>query len=174
MIFVYAQDQAGGIGYKGDLPWHLPDEMAHFKATTLHQTVVMGRTTFASMGDRPLKQRRNIVLSNHLDKADVQGVEVVPNLETLLAMEGVENFYVIGGQSLYESLYPYAHELIRTVIHQTFVTDRSLAAPDPKVWRLVASKDEVDRKTGIAFTIEKWQRYSDESAQKRINGTKKH
>lgn len=162
MIFVYAQDQAGGIGYKGDLPWHLASEMAHFKATTLHQTVVMGRTTFASMGYRPLKQRRNIVVSTQIDPNSYQGIEVVKNIDELLAMEGSHDFYVIGGQSLYESLYPYAHELIRTVIHETYVTDRSLKAPDPSVWQLMSSKDEVDKKTGTAFTIEKWQRRTEE------------
>ena len=49
------------IGVDGQLPWHLPNDLAHFKATTLHHPIIMGRLTYESIG-RPLPKRHNLSL----------------------------------------------------------------------------------------------------------------
>ena len=60
---IYARSRNNVIGKNGDLPWHLPEDLAHFKRTTLGQAVVMGRITWESIPDkfRPLPGRRNVV-----------------------------------------------------------------------------------------------------------------
>ena len=54
LTLVYAQDQAGGIGYQNQLPWHLPNDLKFFKQVTLGHAILMGRRTFESMGCRLL------------------------------------------------------------------------------------------------------------------------
>ena len=66
VVLVAAVADNGVIGVDGALPWHLPEDFAHFKATTLDQVVVMGRKTYESMG-RPLPRRTNIVVTRQRD-----------------------------------------------------------------------------------------------------------
>jgi dihydrofolate reductase len=66
---IYARSRNNVIGKNGDLPWHLPEDLAHFKRTTLGQAVVMGRVTWESIPEkfRPLPGRRNVVVSRQTD-----------------------------------------------------------------------------------------------------------
>ncbi len=101
------------IGRNGKLPWHLPEDLAFFRKTTLGHTVVMGRKTYESIG-RPLPKRRNIVLTRDRDWA-AEGVEVIhdpADLGTLPDLEGP--VFVIGGSEIYEALLPRTDELLAT------------------------------------------------------------
>jgi len=60
---IWAQDENGGIGKQGRLPWHLPEDLKNFKKLTLHHPVIMGRITWEGLPLKPLPQRRNIVIS---------------------------------------------------------------------------------------------------------------
>jgi dihydrofolate reductase len=60
---IWAQDLRGGIGYKGELPWHLKSDLQHFKALTLGKSVIMGRRTWDSLLVKPLPRRHNIILT---------------------------------------------------------------------------------------------------------------
>ena len=64
---IYARSRNGVIGREGQLPWHLPADLAHFKQTTLGQAVVMGRKTWESLPKRPLPGRPNIIATRNLD-----------------------------------------------------------------------------------------------------------
>ena len=107
---VWAQSTSGVIGRGGDLPWHLPEDLVHFKQVTLGHTVVMGRRTWDSLPARmrPLPGRRNIVLSRQPDfKAD--GAEVTASLEAALAASATEpETWVIGGAEIYVLALPHA------------------------------------------------------------------
>ena len=86
----------GVIGRDGGLPWHLPEDLAHFKRVTSGKTVVMGRRTFESIG-RPLPRRRNIVLSRG-PGFTAPGCEVARSLDAALALvDPAEETLVIGG-----------------------------------------------------------------------------
>ena len=78
---IWAQAANGVIGRGGALPWHLPEDLAHFRDTTRGSTVVMGRRTWDSLPDRfrPLPGRRNVVLTRH-DTWTADGAEVVHDL----------------------------------------------------------------------------------------------
>lgn len=103
----------GVIGQAGALPWHLPDDLRHFKSVTLGKPVLMGRRTFESIG-KPLPGRRNLMLT-HRTLAPAAGVEVVPSLEAARALTaGEPELCVIGGAALYALALPLAVRIYLT------------------------------------------------------------
>ncbi|MCL1058532.1 dihydrofolate reductase [Shewanella gelidimarina] len=91
------------IGKDNKMPWHLPEDLRHFKAVTLGKPIVMGRKTYESIG-RPLPGRHNIVISRQADLA-IDGVTTVTCFEDAkLAAGDCEELVVIGGGQLYTSL----------------------------------------------------------------------
>ena len=99
------------IGRDGQLPWHLPEDLAFFKRTTLGHPVVMGRKTYQSLG-RPLPKRRNIVLTRNPDWS-AAGVEVIhtpTELENLPGLEG--RVFIIGGAEIYQIFLPLVEDLL--------------------------------------------------------------
>ncbi len=100
IALVVAMDKRGAIGRGGDLPWHLPDDLKHFKQLTLGHPLLMGRRTFESIG-RPLPQRRNLVLTSN-QNWQVPGTERVGSVEQALdSCRGAPWLMVIGGGELY-------------------------------------------------------------------------
>ncbi len=103
---VWAQSTSGVIGRGGDIPWQLPEDLAHFRKVTIGHTVVMGRRTWDSLpaAVRPLPGRKNIVLSRQPDFT-AAGAEVVRSLDEALSEPGA---WVIGGGQIYTLALPYA------------------------------------------------------------------
>ena len=107
---VWAQSTTGVIGRGGDIPWHVPEDLARFKEVTLGATVVMGRRTWDSLPARvrPLPGRRNIVLSRQ-NGFTADGAEVVESLEEALAASGSGDApWIIGGGQIYALALPLA------------------------------------------------------------------
>jgi dihydrofolate reductase len=103
---VWAQSTSGVIGRNGDIPWHVPEDLARFKQVTVGHTVVMGRRTWDSLpaAVRPLPRRRNVVLSRRADFT-ADGAEVVGSLEEALTEPET---WVIGGAQIYRLALPHA------------------------------------------------------------------
>ncbi|RYY68376.1 MAG: dihydrofolate reductase, partial [Comamonadaceae bacterium] len=96
---VYARARNGVIGKDGVMPWHLPEDLAHFKRLTLGCPVIMGRKTWESLPPkfRPLPGRRNIVVTRNRDWS-AAGAETADSLEQAIArVEDVSHAWVIGG-----------------------------------------------------------------------------
>lgn len=83
---IWAQSRTAVIGRDGTIPWHLPEDLAHFKALTTGRTVVMGRRTWESLPEavRPLPKRRNIVVTRNPGYT-AAGAQVVSDLESVIA-----------------------------------------------------------------------------------------
>ncbi|MCC3272660.1 dihydrofolate reductase [Arthrobacter zhangbolii] len=120
---VWAQTADGVIGRDGGMPWHLPEDMAHFKKTTAGHPVIMGRRTWESFpaAYRPLPGRTNIIVSSHSGLADTAENTVVvrslqEGLEVARTSPGSEEIWIIGGAQLYEAAVPVAHTAVVTVI----------------------------------------------------------
>ncbi len=114
------------IGRDGQLPWHLPEDLKHFKQLTLGHTILMGRKTYDSIG-RPLPRRRNIILSREMKPAN--GVEVIRSIEELATLcEPHETVFVIGGAALFSMLLPACGALYLTWIETAYEGD-SLMPP---------------------------------------------
>lgn len=120
---VVAMDPNRLIGANGTLPWHLPDDLAFFKRTTLGHTILMGRKTFESIG-RPLPKRRNIVITRDLSWTH-WGVEVIHNPEDIVKIEG--HIFVIGGAEIYAALAPFIDEWLVSHVHEIHEGDTYLA-----------------------------------------------
>lgn len=118
-MLIAAVARNGVIGHRGGIPWHLPEDFAHFRATTLGHTLVMGRATYDSIG-RPLPGRTTIVLTRdpgwHAD-----GVVVAHDLGSALdlAADHPGDVYVAGGAHVYAAALARADEQILTEVHQS-------------------------------------------------------
>jgi dihydrofolate reductase len=103
------------IGRDGGLPWHLPGDLARFKALTTGATVLMGRRTWESLPDavRPLPGRRNLVLSRD-GGFSAPGAERFASLEDALAAAVADRVFVIGGEAVYAAALPVADRVLAT------------------------------------------------------------
>tara|TARA_Y100001960_G_scaffold212505_1_gene221898 strand:- start:10 stop:474 length:465 start_codon:yes stop_codon:yes gene_type:complete len=112
---IWAQDETGGIGKNGKLPWHISEDLQNFKKITLGSPIVMGRKTWDSLPFKPLPKRRNIVLSSRA----IKGVEVynsIADCYNQLEQDSVEKIFIIGGRSIYELFYFKASVLHLTIV----------------------------------------------------------
>lgn len=134
------------IGNNQQLPWHIPEELKHFRATTLNQTILMGRKTFESMGTRPLPHRRTYILSTNNTR--YEGVHTIHSINELNAIDGT--IWVCGGAKIYEQLLPLCSELILTVIQQEFEGDVFF----PHFEHLFEKKEIINRTN--RFEIQRW------------------
>ena len=133
---IVATDLQRGIGINNALPWHLPEDLAHFKRSTSGHAVVMGRKTFESIG-RPLPNRRNIVVSRNPAWRHA-GVETVASLEAAQGLLGQQDAFIIGGAQIYQQALPLADKLIVTEIQQTFACDAFFPEISPAMWQEAA------------------------------------
>ena len=141
-IIVAAADN-GVIGHNNALPWHLSEDLQHFKRLTLGKPILMGRKTFESIG-RPLPGRTNIVISTNPDYQP-DGVRVVGSLPDALALaesialiDGAEELMVIGGAQIYAEALPRAQRLYLTRVHAEVEGDAFLPTIDWSQWREIA------------------------------------
>ncbi len=128
------------IGANNALPWHLPADLAYFKATTLGCPVIMGRKTHESIG-RPLPGRQNIVVSRNR-RLSAPGCVVAGSLEEALDMaESARELFVIGGAALYETALPHADRLYLTEVCAAIPGDTHFPPITPSEWREVSRKE---------------------------------
>jgi dihydrofolate reductase len=152
IIVAYANGRV--IGKDGKIPWHLPDDMQHFKRTTSGHTVVMGRKTFESIG-RPLPQRRNIILT-HSNDLHVPGIEVVHDPQAIRAMDDV---FIIGGESVYRHFLALAERLYITEVAYDVDGDAFFPAWDRASFTLISMREGIlDEKNGLPHTFYVYER----------------
>lgn len=147
------------IGREKEVPWYLPDDLAHFKELTLGHTVIMGRKTFDSIGRRPLARRRNIVLTRD-PSFRAEGVEVVGSLgRAFWLAAGDDEVFIAGGADVYRLALPLAHRIYLTVVHGTVDGDVRFPELDPSDWRLASEEHHhADERHRYAFTFRSYHR----------------
>lgn len=126
------------IGFQGNMPWHLPADLKHFKSLTLHKIIVMGRKTYQSIG-KPLPERTNIVVT-HDKNFQAPGCTIINDMEEILKLSDDE-IMIIGGSQLYQYFLPFASKLYLTYIHQEFTGDTFFPQWDHKAWEEVSRTD---------------------------------
>ena len=122
---IYARARNGVIGNLGQLPWHLPEDLAHFKRTTLGQPVVMGRVTWESLPEkfRPLPGRSNVVVSRQTSFS-AAGAQLASSLEAAMALfPPAEIIWLIGGAQLYAQGLSIASQIVVTEIDADYEGD---------------------------------------------------
>ena len=146
------------IGLDNALPWHLPADQRYFKAKTMGHSLVMGRRTFESIGERPLPGRKTIVVSRRRDYAP-PGVEVARSLDEALARAEGEEVFVAGGEEIFREALPRAHRLYLTRIERDFPGDTFFPEFDESAWRLLdRERHEATTEIPFAYSFEIWEK----------------
>lgn len=129
---IWAQTREGVIGAGGTIPWHIPEDLAHFKDITLGHPVIMGRKTWDSLPEkyRPLVDRRNIVVTRNPDWS-AEGAERAASLEDALKMTDPDEVWVIGGAEIYRLAIPHATEIAVTLVESDVPGDTLAPEIDP-------------------------------------------
>lgn len=150
LVAAYADNRV--IGDHGAIPWRIPEDFAHFKATTMGGTLLMGRRTYESIG-RPLPGRTTIVVTRDRDWS-AEGVLVAHSLDDAFALADQEpgEAYVAGGTQIYEQTLPYATHQILTEVHLAPEGDAHYPEIDPASWV------ETGRDTRDGFDWVWWER----------------
>jgi len=122
------------IGKENKLPWRIPGDLPRFKATTLGQTLVMGRKTFQSIG-KALPGRTTIVVTRSL-VFDAPGVEVAHTLDDALTRVRTAEAFVAGGGDVYRQALAHAHRMLLTEIEAPFEGDAFFPEFDRSEWKV--------------------------------------
>ena len=155
---IYARAANGVIGKDNALPWHLPEDMAHFKRTTLGCPVIMGRKTWDSLPPkfRPLPGRTNIVVTRDPDWA-AEGATRANSLDSARALcPPGSDAWVIGGAQIYAHALPLASTVVVTEIERDFEGDAWAPTLGPE-WGEVAREQHVSA-SGWAFAFVTYRR----------------
>ena len=156
IYLVAAVARNGVIGAAGKLPWHLPEDLQHFKKLTLNHPVIMGRRTWESLG-KPLPGRDNIVITRKPGYA-APGASVAASLEAAIALcTGEPLAFVIGGAEIYAAALPLADGLVLTEIQQDFEGDTRFPQWDRAAWRL-SQKETHTSAAGVRFDFVLYER----------------
>ena len=130
---IVARAENGVIGNAGSMPWHIPEDLKHFRQVTTGAAVIMGRKTFESIG-RPLPKRLNIIITRQPDY-DAEGCTVVPDLATALAAaQANERQIIIGGGEIYRQALPQTERLWITEIAAAPAGDTTFPTIDASQW----------------------------------------
>ena len=166
ITLIAAMEINGGIGYQGKLPWHCPEDLAHFKQYTNGKVVVIGRKTWDSLPLKPLPNRENWVLSQNSESGNsdanfdlyCNSIDSILNPKTHALyelMNGVDinELVIIGGASIYQQFLPHATHMVLTSINEHYQCDTFFPHINPNEWDITASKQLSDQ-VGVVH----WQR----------------
>ena len=157
---IYARARNGVIGKDGVMPWHLPEDLAHFKRTTMSHPVIMGRKTWDSLPPRfrPLPGRTNIVITRQADWQAEGAVRAGSLDEALRQCEGSEQVWIIGGAQIYQQSLACAHEVVATEIDADFEGDAHAPSLDAS-WQ-VASREDLTAANGLRLSFVTYTRHN--------------
>ena len=153
---IWAQSLDGVIGDGADMPWHLPEDLKHFKEITFGHPIIMGRRTWESLPTRPLPGRANHVLSSRQPGTWSRGAYVsrdIPDLET--------DAWIIGGAQVYEATIDEVDVIERTLIdvHPDLPASRAVYAPRIDAdFECVADGDWKASTSGLRYKFQRFER----------------
>jgi dihydrofolate reductase len=149
---IVAMDRNRGIGIGNQLPWKLPEDLAHFKRTTTGHAIIMGRKTFESIG-RPLPGRRSIVVTRN-PAWQAEGVLTAPTPEQACALaQHEEHAFIIGGAELFAQTIALADRMIVTEIDAQFECDTFFPEVDHADWQETGRAALHSAASGLDFAI---------------------
>lgn len=146
ITLIAAMGQDRTIGLNNTMPWHLPEDLQHFKARTLGKVMIMGRATFDSIG-RPLPGRTTIIVSRTLTQETTPHptCHIASSLEQALHMaqelsKQEQEIMVVGGGQIYLQALPLAHKMALTQIKQDFNGDTFFPEWPKQEWELITEE----------------------------------
>lgn len=161
---IWAQTRDGVIGNAGAIPWHVPEDFAHFKATTLGHPVIMGRRTWESFPPqyRPLPQRKNIVITSRPEAIRPDdNVVVTDSYEHAVDAAQAPQIWVIGGSQVYANAlaHPYLPVMrcVISVLDLKVNGDAHAPQLDDR-WHLTSEQDRGVSRHGVPWRVQIWDR----------------
>lgn len=163
VVIVVAVAQNGVMGRDNRLPWRLPSDLKHFKATTMGGAIIMGRKTFESMDSKPLPGRLNVIVSqSHVGEGSEEGTRWFDSPEKAIAFaqsQEIGGVYLIGGAHLFEEGLPLADKILLTRVLANVEGDTQFPALSPTEWKRSAIMPlEVGPKDEYPCRLEIWNR----------------
>lgn len=158
---IYARAANGVIGNNNALPWHLPEDLAHFRRTTMGCPVIMGRKTWDSLPVkfRPLPGRLNVVVTRQENWSE-KGAQPARDVhEALQICEQFSDVWVIGGAQLYALAEPLAHTAVVTEIEKDYQGDAFAPILDA-AWQETARERHIAA-SGLPFSLVTYTRTSE-------------
>lgn len=149
---IVAMARENAIGRNGKLPWHLPEDLKHFKELTMGHPIIMGRKTWESLPRRPLPGRRNMVVSRNPDY-HAEGAEVFGSVEEAIdACREVP--FIIGGAEIYRTSLPFCTKIFVTFV-DTEIPDADAFFPDLSLydWKTIDSSDQMVSASGAGYSF---------------------
>ncbi len=157
MNLIVVVDENWAIGKDGDQLCYISADLKRFRALTTGHAVILGRKTLATFpGGRPLKNRRNLILSRN-PAFQAEGGEIYDNLDGLLA-NAPEDAFVIGGSSVYEALLSRCDTAYITKIHGSYPADCHFPNLDSHPHWAVTERGEMLEEDGVLFHYETYKR----------------
>lgn len=151
LTLLVARALNGAIGHANGLPWHLPEDLAHFRRTTMGKTIVMGRLTWESIG-RVLPGRHMVVITQRNTPLPA-GVRRAASLAQAIADNASEEeLFIVGGARVYASALPIADRILMTEVELTPPGDVFFPKPDPTDWQEL-SREPSTSVNGTRFSI---------------------
>lgn len=152
---IVAFDSLHAIGKEGGIPWHLKEDLRHFKEITMGHPVIMGRKTWESLPRRPLPGRRNIVITRNPSYC-AEGARTASSLECAIAScEPSEIPVIIGGAHIYEAALPFCTRLFVTAVElETPDADTFFPALPDSEWTLSENGERIVSENGIAYRFQ--------------------
>ncbi|WP_066299676.1 dihydrofolate reductase [Bacillus sp. FJAT-29937] len=139
LSLIVAHDRNKLIGKENQLPWHLPNDLAFFKKTTMGKTMIMGRNTFESIG-KPLPGRKSIVLTRQ-NNFKFEGVEIINDLDSLRKFQELDDEYlIIGGEEIFKQTLPLIDKMYVTYIDEAFEGDTFFPEVNENEWNLISEE----------------------------------
>lgn len=159
---IFARAANGVIGANGTMPWHLPEDLAHFKRTTGAAPVVMGRKTWDSLPPRfrPLPGRWNIVITRQ-DDWKAEGAQRAASLQEALSLceeSQVPEVWIIGGAQIYAEAEPLAQYAVVTELARDYEGDAHAPQLSSSEWRETHRESHVSAKEGLNFSFVTYER----------------
>lgn len=159
---IVAASTNNAIGKDNQLLWHLPVDLKFFKNTTWAMPVIMGRKTFASVNNKPLLGRQNIIISRSAEASVVGEVWWATSLEQALEQASTlhcKEVFITGGSQIYEQSMAMANRIYMTRVHAHFDADTFFPEIKTEQWDLIKSNDfPADEKHAYSFSIQVWER----------------
>jgi dihydrofolate reductase len=154
ICIIAALDEDNAIGYKNQLLCYLPADLKHFKQLTTGHSIVMGRTTFESLPNGALPNRKNIVLSKNKN-FECENCTIIHSPEEVYTMTHENNeVFIIGGAQIYDLFIKKADTLYLTRIHHKFKADTYFPSFDLNEWELVEENVfKADDKNKFSFSF---------------------
>lgn len=145
IILILARADNGVIGKDGNMPWHLPADLRHFKSLTQGKPMIMGRKTFDSLPSL-LTGRRHIVLTRDTSW-EAEGAEVAGSVAEALKIANAPQIAVIGGAEIYRLFLSKADRVALTEVHIDAEGDTTIDGFDPAIWQ-ESERESHDVKNG--------------------------